>query len=633
MELAQKTGDLLKLLQDERDYTIAFIAYADQKLEDGSSYQQRLHRLRADVDSAVVEFNTYLANQESQSDALQGYYVDAGRFSSALSFLKASRKLIDEGKLKDENGNWIANNYADASLLAIEAINSLVKASSFSPELSMLATSYATLMQIDNVYSFERSMKLRMLRFGKVDYTSHGNNKADWRALQDLLLRFNTHAPSDVVQYFEQQHLNSELNQSIHNLRFKLLNMGGESIDMSPHTWFSEASSNIESLRAVSSFVSQRLIDLSEQEKQRANQALFASVTLGAAVLFLVIAVSLLITRSITKQLSYIIGEFSDVATNKRVDKEISIKGPQELMEVTSAFNKIQCSFNDTLVSFDGAIQSSSQWIDSVAESMKANLDSVNRQHSSTNYLTTSIDEMASVSTEVASITNEAANSIQLVYGKSLDSEQAMASSRDMMNQLVETIGKTELQVGQLDNDTEQIADILKVISGIAEQTNLLALNAAIESARAGVHGRSFSVVADEVRNLAGLTRDATEQIEQQISSLQTTAKNAVKHLSDLQQHGASVADVMMGSVETFAFFRAEMDSVAVMSQQIAAAVEEQSNTTIEIRKQVHRIKDEAEQMSETTQNTVLASQSLKASSERLNGFIGEFKLADRRVG
>ncbi|QIA63103.1 hypothetical protein GT360_06070 [Vibrio astriarenae] len=628
LELADKTGNLIRLLQDERDYTIAVIAFPDYRLNNGSSYTERLASQRRAVDKEIANYKGYLQEALETTLAHPDYYAQAQRFAASLSFLKPSRKQINEGKLKDEQGNWIANNYADSILLGIEAINRLVKVSSFSPELNMLATTYATLIQLDNAYSFERSMKLRMFRFGKVDHTSHGNNKADWRALQDLLLRFKTYAPEQVITFFDEQHVNTQQYQSIHELRFKLLNMGGDTIEKTPHTWFTDSTDNINNLRTVTQYVSQQLLLLSESEKRMAQEALIFSVIFGAAVLLVVILLSLIIIRSITQSLSYLNKEFSDIALHKRVDKSIPLKGPKELTEVTSAFNDIIRTFNGTLMSFKRAVDSNSVLIDNSAQSMKQSLDGISRQNESAIALTTSIDDMTKAGAEVAKVTNETAKSIQLVYVKSLDSEKLMKTSQQTMNVLLDTINSTHKQVVDLEKDTAQIADILQVINGIAEQTNLLALNAAIESARAGVHGRSFSVVADEVRALAGMTRKATTQIEDRILRLQSTSKNAVSHLTELQAHSSQVEEVIIEGVNTFGHFSTEMDTVSAMSQQIAAATEEQAVTMNEITKQVHLIKDEADLMSQSTKNTVNVGEQLKESGVKLTEFIDEFKLS-----
>ncbi|MGL6258682.1 methyl-accepting chemotaxis protein [Vibrio sp. WXL210] len=632
MELTERTGELLKSLQDERDYTFTVIAFPDHKTADGTTYRHKLAAQRNAVDLEINRYREYLRSVAQATDELKDVYASAEEFLSALSFLASSRQGIDQGKLQDEQGEWITNKYADTNLLAIDTMNGLVKVASHEPELFMLAASYATLMQIERVYSFERSMKLRMFRFNKVDYTSHSNNKTDWRLLQDLVPRLRSYAPNDIIHYFEQHHENSEINKSIHKLRFELLQMGGETISHSPHAWFEDATNNITNLRDVSDYVAQKLAQQASDDIASANRTLAISISFGIISLILILTISLLIIKSITQPLTHLLKELSDIAVNKRVDKQIQLQGSDELTQLVKAFNQIQTSFNDTLIRIFSELESNNHCIDSVGVSMKDNLASASRQDSSTSALSLSIDEMATASGEVASIINETAVSIQSVYQKSLDSEQVVLNSQELMDSLVGTMKETQLQVSRLDTDSDEIVDILKVIHGIAEQTNLLALNAAIEAARAGEHGRSFSVVADEVRNLAGMTRDATEKIEKQISMLQSTAKHAVQHLSELQKSGTSVANVVLSNVDTFVYFRKELDSVAVMSQQIAAAAEEQTVASKEIRRQIHEIKDETKQMYQSTDTTAATSEALRESSVRLNSYIKQFKVSSGEV-
>jgi methyl-accepting chemotaxis protein len=106
--------------------------------------------------------------------------------------------------------------------------------------------------------------------------------------------------------------------------------------------------------------------------------------------------------------------------------------------------------------------------------------------------------------------------------GKSLDeilkSIQGMSQTMNMFKGNIDVLS---LSVADIENITVLISDI-------ADQTNLLALNAAIEAARAGEHGRGFAVVADEVRNLAEKTQDATADIQNKVKALKEQSNNAV---------------------------------------------------------------------------------------------------------
>ncbi|MFI8479240.1 methyl-accepting chemotaxis protein [Pseudomonas sp. NPDC078700] len=106
----------------------------------------------------------------------------------------------------------------------------------------------------------------------------------------------------------------------------------------------------------------------------------------------------------------------------------------------------------------------------------------------------------------------------------------------EVMHRIAEQVQEAAQGIEALDKQSQLISSIIKTISGIADQTNLLALNAAIEAARAGEQGRGFAVVADEVRQLAGRTSQAAEEIVGVVQKNQTLAQTAVNSMASSRQ-------------------------------------------------------------------------------------------------
>jgi methyl-accepting chemotaxis protein len=131
----------------------------------------------------------------------------------------------------------------------------------------------------------------------------------------------------------------------------------------------------------------------------------------------------------------------------------------------------------------------------------------------------------------------EAAN---IAYGTSQLTDQSaqrgnavVTQAVDVMRDLARHMQTAVDGIEALNEQSLVIGSIVKTISGIAEQTNLLALNAAIEAARAGEQGRGFAVVADEVRQLASRTSQATDEIVLVVRQNQDMARNAVALMAD----------------------------------------------------------------------------------------------------
>jgi methyl-accepting chemotaxis protein len=146
------------------------------------------------------------------------------------------------------------------------------------------------------------------------------------------------------------------------------------------------------------------------------------------------------------------------------------------------------------------------------------------------------VAEAASIAYDISQQTDGSANKGAAVVRHTVEVMQRIARQVQEASDGIEALGK----------QSQLISTIMQTIRGIADQTNLLALNAAIEAARAGEQGRGFAVVADEVRQLAGRTSQATEEIVEVVQKNQSLAQEAVESMASSRQQaeqGLSLAN------------------------------------------------------------------------------------------
>jgi methyl-accepting chemotaxis protein len=149
----------------------------------------------------------------------------------------------------------------------------------------------------------------------------------------------------------------------------------------------------------------------------------------------------------------------------------------------------------------------------------------------------------------------------------------------------------TNNTITKLGESSQEIGNVVKLITSIAQQTNLLALNATIEAARAGEAGKGFAVVANEVKELAKETTKATEDISQKIAAIQSDTQGAVSAIKQ-------ISDVI--------------NQINDISNTIASAVEEQTATTNEMGR---NITEAAKGSTEIAQNITGVAQAAQSTS------------------
>ena len=234
-------------------------------------------------------------------------------------------------------------------------------------------------------------------------------------------------------------------------------------------------------------------------------------------------------------------------------------------------------------------IAESSQTLASGAQTQSASVEEVS---ASIEQLTASIDGVKNNATEddtVAKKTNGLAERGGQAVQKSIEAMELIRTSSD------------------------QIAEIIQVISEIASQTNLLALNAAIEAARAGEHGMGFAVVADEVRKLA----ERSNQAAGEITSL-------IKESSDRVQEGAQLSDETGNSLKEI--IEGVQATVSKISEIASATIEQASNAT-QVAEAITGISQVTEQAAAGSEEMASSSEELGAQASGLRELVGRFKI------
>ena len=246
-------------------------------------------------------------------------------------------------------------------------------------------------------------------------------------------------------------------------------------------------------------------------------------------------------------------------------------------------------------------------------------------QQTQTDQVAAAIHQMAASVAEVANHAVAASKAADQAGNETREGHLRVDESRDAVLRLSQELARATEVIHQLESHSGEISGVLEVIRTIAEQTNLLALNAAIEAARAGEQGRGFAVVADEVRGLAQRTQQSTNEIQRMISTLQGGARDAVQAMAQSSEHVDASVEQAQRAAAALDGISQRVGQITAMSQQIAAAVEEQSAVSEDINRNIVGIRNAGEATVSAGQQSQLSSGDVAALAEDLRQLAQEF--------
>lgn len=364
-----------------------------------------------------------------------------------------------------------------------------------------------------------------------------------------------------------------------------------------------------------------------ENQNQKLNQTIMTSSSIAILLILTGIIISILIINSICAPLLKAVRRAEEISSGQLTQSKVSSTRKDEIGMLEIAMDKLVIQLNSILHD----VAESSSMLTNAANDLNRitgeSSDMVDRQQKETNLISHAIQEIQNTAVYVSESTTDASQAAHSAETAVNEGSSIVVKTINSIEELAADIAASEETINKLQSNTSEISNFLNVILSIAEQTNLLALNAAIESARAGEHGRGFSVVADEVRHLAKNTQDATQEIEKMITLLQNGTSSAVKATTLSHQKSTDAVEQVKYEKEALQKINISVSKIRNMNDRISETAEEQASVTSEVSRNISNITDITSQTTESIHKISKSAEQLATLATQLSAKISYFNV------
>jgi len=348
---------------------------------------------------------------------------------------------------------------------------------------------------------------------------------------------------------------------------------------------------------------------------------------LSLVLLLVMLAIFLVFKHTIANKVALLNEAMAGITQgDTNLSKQLEVTGKDEVSQLASAFNLFLQKLKHIIVEANSVSVDVASKASNMHLSAAQTKNMISNQSQEIGRLLTSIETLGEQFKSIVDSSGATVDTAEKVQVSTNEGKKIVHNATEIITELAAEIKKAGAATGELRNDTEQIYTVIKVINAIADQTNLLALNAAIEAARAGDHGRGFSVVADEVRSLASSTQDSTKQIQEMMNSLQLSADKTTEVMMNSETLAVDSVNVVKNASSLFNEINEGVNDIIISNEAIKKSAQSQVEISHDIENNISAITDSSNETSEIADDSVALSTEMEGMSQNLQQLMSRFK-------
>nr|WP_128826789.1 methyl-accepting chemotaxis protein [Vibrio rotiferianus] len=364
-----------------------------------------------------------------------------------------------------------------------------------------------------------------------------------------------------------------------------------------------------------------------EQVAQQHYEAYLTQVAWQTALLIAVFVVLLLAAARVMLRQTQYLNDAIKLMASKDLSVPFGMDCKDEYGDVARELEKTRRQLHDVIQMQINASDELATLTEVMTLSMSETKESAQEEFNEIDQLATAMSEMSSTVQTVADHAQTASSLTEQASTQAVTGQQFLQNTMSKMSELSSDIASSASAVNQVEERVDAIGSVVGTIQGISEQTNLLALNAAIEAARAGEAGRGFAVVADEVRNLAQRTQQATVEIQEMITQLQASATSAVELMEKSVVEAAEGVELVSNAGSELDGIVGQVTQINDMNFQIATASGQQSSVAEEMSQNLTNVRELVEASVVVVTELLETSEMMQGNAEELDKKIKSFQV------